>query len=142
MNDLTHTLRDSKAARWGALAVVSFTMLCGYYINYVISPLKPFLEEYLSWSSSDFGIWNGAYGFFNVFFFMLVFAGIILDKMGVRFSGITASLTMISGTVLQYLAISQIIPAEGMILGLKTQIAIGALGFGVFGVFWRFWRGC
>ncbi len=134
MNDLTHTLRDSKAARWGALAVVSFTMLCGYYINYVISPLKPFLEEYLSWSSSDFGIWNGAYGFFNVFFFMLVFAGIILDKMGVRFSGITASLTMISGTVLQYLAISQIIPAEGMILGLKTQIAIGALGFGVFGV--------
>lgn len=134
MNDLTHTLRDSKAARWGALAVVSFTMLCGYYINYVISPLKPFLEEYLSWSSSDFGIWNGAYGFFNVFFFMLVFAGIILDKMGVRFSGVTASLTMISGTVLQYLAISQIIPAEGMIFGLKTQIAIGALGFGVFGV--------
>jgi MFS family permease len=134
MNDLTHTLRDSKAARWGALAVVSFTMLCAYYINYVISPLKPFLEEYLNWSSSDFGIWNGAYGFFNVFFFMLVFAGIILDKMGVRFSGVTASLTMISGTVLQYMAIAQIIPAEGMIFGLKTQIAIGALGFGVFGV--------
>jgi MFS family permease len=134
MNDLTHTLRDSKTARWGALAVVSFTMLCAYYINYVISPLKPFLEEYLNWSSSDFGIWNGAYGFFNVFFFMLVFAGIILDKMGVRFSGVTASLTMISGTVLQYMAIAQIIPAEGMIFGLKTQIAIGALGFGVFGV--------
>ena len=134
MNDLTHTLRDSKTARWGALAVVSFTMLCAYYINYVISPLKPFLEEYMNWSSSDFGIWNGAYGFFNVFFFMLVFAGIILDKMGVRFSGITASLAMIGGTVLQYLAISQVIPGQGMIFGLKTQIAIGALGFGIFGV--------
>jgi MFS family permease len=134
MNDFTRTLRDSKTARWGALAVVSFTMLCAYYINYVISPLKPFLEEYLNWSSSDFGIWNGAYGFFNVFFFMLVFAGIILDKMGVRFSGVTASLTMIGGTVLQYLAISQIIPDQGMIFGLKTQIAIGALGFGIFGV--------
>jgi hypothetical protein len=134
MNDFTRTLRDSKTARWGALAVVSFTMLCAYYINYVISPLKPFLEEYLNWSSSDFGIWNGAYGFFNVFFFMLVFAGIILDKMGVRFSGVTASLTMIGGTVLQYLAISQIIPDQGMIFGLKSQIAIGALGFGIFGV--------
>lgn len=134
MNNFTHTLRDSKTARWGALAVVSFTMLCAYYINYVISPLKPFLEEYMNWSSSDFGIWNGAYGFFNVFFFMLVFAGIILDKMGVRFSGITASLAMIGGTVLQYLAISQVIPGQGMIFGLKTQIAIGALGFGIFGV--------
>lgn len=134
MNNITGTLRDSKTARWGALAVVSFTMLCGYYINYVISPLKPYLEEYLNWTSSDFGIWNGAYGFFNVFFFMLVIAGIILDKMGVRFTGITASLTMIVGTVLQYAAIKQIIPAEGMVFGLKTQIAIGALGFGVFGV--------
>ncbi|MEN8116347.1 MAG: MFS transporter [Bacteroidota bacterium] len=134
MNDITRTLRDSKTARWGALAVVSFTMLTGYYINYVISPLKPYLEEYLNWNSTDFGIWNGAYGFFNVFFFMLIFAGIILDRMGVRFSGITASLTMIIGTVLQYAAIKQLIPIGGEIFGLKSQIAIGALGFGVFGV--------
>ena len=128
------SLRDSKGARWGALAVVSFTMMTGYYINYVISPLKPELERYFNWTSSDFGIWNSAYGWFNVFFLMLIFAGIILDKMGVRFTGIGASLTMIAGTLLQYLAISQIIPMEGMILGFKTQIAIGALGFGIFGV--------
>jgi MFS family permease len=128
------SLRDSKGARWGALAVVSFTMMTGYYINYVISPLKPELERYFNWTSSDFGIWNSAYGWFNVFFLMLIFAGIILDKMGVRFTGIGASLTMIVGTLLQYFAISQIIPMDGMILGMKTQIAIGALGFGIFGV--------
>ncbi|MCB2208990.1 MAG: MFS transporter [Bacteroidetes bacterium] len=128
------SLRDSKGARWGALAVVSFTMMTGYYINYVISPLKPELERYFNWTSSDFGIWNSAYGWFNVFFLMLIFAGLILDKMGVRFTGIGASLTMIVGTLLQYLAISQIIPMDGMILGMKTQIAIGALGFGIFGV--------
>ena len=58
MNEITRTLRDSKTARWGALAVVSFTMLTGYYINYVISPLKPLLEEYMGWNSADFGIWN------------------------------------------------------------------------------------
>lgn len=128
------SLRDSKAARWGALAVVSFTMLTGYYINYVISPLKPLLIEHMNWTSTDFGLWNGAYGFFNVFFLMLIFAGIILDKMGVRFTGIGASLLMIIGTFLQYLAVAEIIPPDGTIIGLKTQIAIGALGFGVFGV--------
>ncbi len=107
------SLRHSKAARWGALAVVSFTMMTGYYINYVISPLKPKLIEYMDWTSTDFGLWNGAYGFFNVFFLMLIFAGIVLDKMGVRFTGIGASLLMIIGTLLQYVAVAEIIPATG-----------------------------
>lgn len=128
------SLRDSKTARWGALAVVSFTMMTGYYINYVISPLKPLLEEHMNWTSTDFGMWNSAYGWFNVFFLMLIFAGIILDKMGVRFTGIASSLTMIAGTFLQYLAIAEIIPPEGMILGYKTQIVMGSLGFAIFGV--------
>lgn len=131
---ITQSLRDSKGARWGALAVVSFTMMTGYYINYVISPLKPLLEEHMGWTSQDFGIWNSAYGWFNVFFLMLIFGGIILDKMGVRFTGLGASLTMIVGTVLQYIAIEKVFPMDGEILGMNTQIAIGALGFGIFGV--------
>lgn len=128
------SLRDSKTARWAALAVVSFTMMTGYYINYVISPLKPLLIEHMQWTSTDFGLWNGAYGFFNVFFLMLIFAGLILDKVGVRLTGIGASLLMIIGTFLQYLAVAEIISPEGTVIGLKTQIAIGALGFGIFGV--------
>lgn len=128
------SLRDSKGARWGALAVVSFTMLCGYYINYVISPLKPLLEEQFLWTSSEFGLWNSAYGWFNVFFLMLIFAGIVLDKMGVRFTGKGAALTMIIGTFIQYAAIEQIVPMEGTIFGIRTQIAVGAFGFAVFGV--------
>jgi MFS family permease len=131
---ITQSLRDSKGARWGALAVVSFTMMTGYYINYVISPLKPILEEHMGWTSQDFGIWNSAYGWFNVFFLMLIFGGIILDKMGVRFTGLGASLTMIVGTVLQYIAIEYVSPFDGEILGMNTQIAVGALGFGIFGV--------
>lgn len=39
------TLRDSKAARWTALAVVAFTMLCGYFLTDVMAPLKPMLEK-------------------------------------------------------------------------------------------------
>lgn len=131
---IKQSLRDSKAARWGALAVVSFTMLTGYYINYVISPLKPLLEEQFLWTSSDFGLWNSAYGWFNVFFLMLIFGGIILDKMGVRFTGLGASLTMLVGTLFQYAAIEGLFPMEGEIFGVKTQIAIGAFGFAVFGV--------
>jgi len=128
------TLRDSKGARWGALAVVSFTMLTGYYINYVISPLKPLLETNLNWTSTEFGIWNSAYGWFNVFFLMLIFGGIILDKMGVRFTGLGAAITMIIGTFLQFAAIDGLIPAQGEIFGINSQVAIGALGFGIFGV--------
>lgn len=131
---INESLRNSKFARWGALAVVSFTMMTGYYINYVFSPMKPFLEEYMQWSSADFGIWSGAYGFFNVFFLMLIFGGIILDKMGVRFTGLGASVIMILGTVLQYLAISGYIPNDFSIVGIRSDIAIGALGFAVFGV--------
>ncbi len=131
---ITQSLRDSKGARWGALAVVSFTMMTGYYINYVISPLKPLLEEFMSWNSSDFGTWNSAYGWFNVFFLMLIFGGLILDKMGVRFTGIGASLTMIIGTTLQYIAIAGVVPMDGMLFGIKTQIAVGAIGFAIFGV--------
>jgi len=100
----------------------------------VISPLKPILEEHMGWTSQDFGIWNSAYGWFNVFFLMLIFGGIILDKMGVRFTGLGASLTMIVGTVLQYIAIEYVSPFDGEILGMNTQIAVGALGFGIFGV--------
>lgn len=128
------SLRDNPAARWGALAVVSFTMLTGYYINYVISPLKPLLEDHFMWTSSDFGIWNSAYGWFNVFFLMLIFAGIILDKKGVRFTGLGASITMIIGTAFQYIAVEQLIPLDGTIFGIKAQIAVGAFGFAVFGV--------
>ena len=131
---ITQSLRDSKGARWGALAVVSFTMMTGYYINYVISPLKPLLEQHMGWDSVDFGTWNSAYGWFNVFFLMLIFGGLILDKFGVRFTGLGASLTMIIGTVLQYIAIADVIPLTGEILGMKAQIAVGAVGFAVFGV--------
>ncbi|NLO72002.1 MAG: major facilitator superfamily domain-containing protein 1 [Porphyromonadaceae bacterium] len=128
------TLRDSKKARWTALLIVSFTMMTGYYINYVISPLKPLLEDYFNWSSTDFGFWNSAYGWFNVFFLMLIFGGIILDKIGIRFTGLGATLTMVVGTFLQFAAIRQLWPMDGVTFGVSNQILIGALGFGVFGV--------
>jgi predicted MFS family arabinose efflux permease len=134
MTEVVKTLRDNKVARWSALAVVSFTMMTGYYINYVLSPLKPYLEEFMGWNSQEFGFWHSAYGWFNVFFLMLIFGGIILDKMGVRFTGLGAAIIMLIGTFIQYAALEGLVPTDGFIFGIRSQIAIGAFGFAVFGV--------
>ena len=73
--------------RWGALAVVSFTMMAAYFVNDVMMPLKSMLESELSWSSTEFGTYAGAYSFLNVFLLMLLWGGLILDRFGVRFTG-------------------------------------------------------
>jgi len=134
METVTNTLRDSKAARWTALAVVSFTMLCGYYLTDVMAPLKPMLEKELLWNSAEYGFFTSAYGWFNVFLLMLIFGGIILDKMGVRFTGKLATIVMVVGTAIKYWAISTH-SLDGMqILGMKAQVVIAGLGFATFGV--------
>jgi len=134
METFTNTLRDSKVARWSALAVVSFTMLCGYYLTDIMAPLKPLLEKELLWNSAEYGIFTSAYGWFNVFLMMLIIGGIILDKMGVRFTGKMATITMVAGTALKYWAISTHSLDTVQILGMKGQVVIAALGFAIFGV--------
>jgi predicted MFS family arabinose efflux permease len=134
METITNTLRDSKVARWTALAVVSFTMLCGYYLTDVMAPLKPLLEKELLWNSAEYGFFTSAYGWFNVFLLMLIFGGIVLDKMGVRFTGKLATIVMVVGTAIKYWAISTH-SLDGMqIIGMKAQVVIAGLGFATFGV--------
>jgi predicted MFS family arabinose efflux permease len=134
METIRKTLRDSKAARWTALAVVSFTMLCGYYLTDVMAPLKPLLEKELMWDSSEYGIFTSAYGWFNVFLLMLIFGGIILDKMGVRFTGKLATSVMVIGTAIKYWAISTHALDGHYIMGIKAQVVIAGIGFATFGV--------
>jgi MFS family permease len=134
METITNTLRDSKVARWSALAVVSFTMLCGYYLTDVMAPLKPMLEKELLWNSTEYGVFTSAYGWFNVFLLMLIIGGIILDKKGVRFTGKMATITMVAGTAIKFWAISTR-SLDGMeIIGMKAQVIIAALGYAIFGV--------
>jgi MFS family permease len=132
------TLRDSKVARWGALAVVSFTMLCGYFITDVVGPLKGLLEGQLGWTSSDFGFFNSAYGWFNVFLGMLIIGGIILDKMGVRFTGLLSAVIMVLGTALKFWAISTH-SLDGKVWHIlwfeaPAQVFLAGLGFAIFAV--------
>jgi Nitrate/nitrite transporter len=134
MEKIRKSLRDSSTARWTALAIVAFTMLCGYFLTDVMSPLKPMLESQLLWDSNDYGIFTSAYGWFNVFLFMLIIGGIVLDKMGVRFTGVAATSVMIIGAGLKYYAVSSTFPADAFIFGIKMQVALAALGYAIFGV--------
>ncbi len=131
-------LSESKVARWTALAIVSFTMLCGYYLADVMAPLKGLLEQQLSWNSEEYGFFTSAYGWFNVFLFFLIIGGIILDKMGVRFTGMMASLIMVIGIGIKYWAVSTH-SLDGQVWDLwlfesKAQVLVAGLGYAIFGV--------
>ncbi|MDR1405983.1 MAG: MFS transporter [Prevotellaceae bacterium] len=125
-------LRDSKTARWAALAVVAFTMLCGYFLSDVLAPLQTMLEAEKGWSASDFGTFWSAYGWFNVFLLMLIIGGLVLDKFGVRITGLGASSLMVAGTAIKYWAISSVFPDGAVILGLKAQVFWACMGYAVF----------
>ncbi|HET6556719.1 MAG TPA: MFS transporter [Prolixibacteraceae bacterium] len=136
------SLRESKSARWIMLILVSFTMMCMYYLTDAMAPLQDRLQGSLSWSASDYGFFTSGYGWFNVFLLMLVFSGMILDKMGVRFTGILGIAIMLTGGFIKYWAISGHV--EGMFevtIGSWQMIAptaksalVAGLGFGIFGV--------
>lgn len=134
MEKIRKTLADSKAARWTALGVVAFTMLCGYYLTDVMAPLKTMLEQQLSWTSSEYGKFTGAYGWFNVFLLMLIIGGIILDKKGVRFTGKMATVLMVVGTGIKFWALSTHSLDGQIILGMKLQVWVAGIGYAVFGV--------
>lgn len=138
METIKKTLRDSKAARWTALAIIAFTMFAGYALTDVMAPLKGMLEEQLKWSSSEYGIFTSAYGWFNVFLLMLIFGGIILDRLGVRFTGLMAATVMVLGAGLKYWAVSTNM-LDGQVWHIlwfdaKAQVFMAALGFAIFGV--------
>ena len=128
------SLRESKAARWTALLLVSFTMLAGYFLADVMSPLEGMLEGTKHWSSEDYGFFTSAYGWFNVFLLMLIIGGIILDKMGIRFTGATSSAIMVVGTAIKYWAISTHSLDGVMLFGWKAQVMVAAIGFAIYGV--------
>ena len=195
-------LSDSKAARWTALIIVSFTMMCGYFLTDVMAPLENLLttkgkvvyftdntsmpadslvakvelfaeanslsspdltvqkleegaryqymetvegkqeaqEKTIStvstgkgWSSTEYGFFSGAYGYINVFLLMLFFGGIILDKMGVRFTGVMSSGLMFAGALIKWYALKTDF-GDAMLFGMNLQVVVAALGFSIFGM--------
>ncbi|MCD8185599.1 MAG: MFS transporter, partial [Rikenellaceae bacterium] len=131
-------LRDSKALRWGVLLMLSLTLMSGYLISDIMAPLGTMLQqEPTSWSASEYGFFTSGYGWINVFLFMLIFGGMILDRLGLRFTGLSAILTMLIGTAIKYWAVSTtfenpVLEIFGMVF--NRQVLYAALGFAVFAV--------
>ena len=133
-------LNDSKATRWGALVIVAFTMMAAYYVNDVVAPLKTMLESDLAWTSSDFGFFTGGYSFLNVFFLMLIWGGLILDRFGIRFTGKLSTILMVGGTALEYYAMTGLAGPDAQTFGLneifgyKAGVFVAFAGYSIFGV--------
>ncbi len=139
VDKIKQSLRESKSARWTALVLASLSIFGAYYFNYALSSIKPMLESILGWNSEDFGTYTSAYAWFNVFLFMLVISGFILDKLGVRKTGLGATIVMFLGTALNYWAVKHQFAAGSVvnipIVGeMKMQVLLSSLGFAIFGV--------
>ncbi|MDR0940115.1 MAG: MFS transporter [Mediterranea sp.] len=196
-------LSDKGWARWTALLIVSFTMMCGYFLTDVMSPLDSLLttkgkivyftdntsmpadsliskaqalgqalggvdiaagqsyqvmetpvpaddetvapapvqvtktvKDVLTgrdWNNSEYGFFSGAYGIINVWLLMLFFGGLILDKMGVRFTGVMSSSLMLCGALIKWYALSADF-GTSTLFGYHLQVVLASVGFSIFGV--------
>ena len=150
------TLRDSAAMRWTALLLLALAMFCSYIFMDILSPIKDLMQETRGWDSAAFGRMQGAEVFLNVYVFFLIFAGIILDKMGVRFTAVLSGAVMLVGGLIKYYAVSDAfigtgleawftnnlnwngdLPIVGAILpfcdGMPASAKLAACGFMIFG---------
>ncbi len=150
------TLRDNPTMRWIALLLLALAMFCSYIFMDILSPIKDLMQDTRGWDSASFGRMQGAEVFLNVYVFFLIFAGIILDKMGVRFTAVLSGAVMLVGGLIKFYAVSESfmgtsmetwfnthlnwnvnIPFIGDILpfadGMPGSAKLAAIGFMIFG---------
>ena len=155
MSEQIKTLRDSAAMRWTALLLLALAMFCSYIFMDILSPIKDLMLSERGWDSTAFGTMQGAEVFLNVFVFFLIFAGIILDKMGVRFTAVLSGAVMLIGAIIKWYAVADAFKGSGLetwftnnlnyipgfdelgvspfYLGMPASAKVAAIGFMIFG---------
>ena len=134
-------LNDSAFVRWAAVILISLMMFFAYMFVDILSPMKENLEKSLEWSSTTYGTYGASEYFLNVFFFFLIFAGIILDKMGIRFTGLLSASLMVIGAGIKYYAVSDAFATSELnatmtswgIFDLPGTALLACVGFMIFG---------
>ena len=111
---IKNSLRDSAAMRWTALLLLALAMFCSYIFMDILSPIKDLMLSERGWDSTAFGTMQGSEVFLNVFVFFLIFAGIILDKMGVRFTAVLSGAVMLVGAIIKWYAVSESFMGSGL----------------------------
>lgn len=149
------TLRDSAATRWMVLFFLAFAMFCSYIFMDILSPIKDLMQSTRGWDSTAFGTMQGSETFLNVFVFFLIFAGIILDKMGVRFTAVLSGAVMLVGATINWYAVTEMFIGSSLetwfnnnlnyipgfdelgispfYLGMPASAKFAAIGFMIFG---------
>ena len=132
-------MNDSPLARWTVLVLVALMMFFAYMFVDVMSPLKSLVESELGWNSSVFGTYAASEYILNVCGFLII-AGVILDKLGVRFSGVLSASLMVAGAAIKFVGISEWFQGTGFAqwLGswwveMPASAKMASLGFMIFG---------
>jgi Na+/melibiose symporter-like transporter len=134
-------LSDSVGTRWFSLIIVSLPMFAAYMFVDLVAPLEELAEKTYHWTPDQYGFFSGFEYWLNIFGFLLL-SGIILDKMGIRFTGLTATVVMTAGALLQIYGLSPYFANGGFGYSffssfwsaMPATAKVAALGFGIFGV--------
>ncbi len=140
---MTQTIRknlnDYGWARWTAMVLIALMMLFAHMFVDVISPIKELIQVQRGWTSDIFGTYAGSEYLLNVWGF-LILAGIILDKMGLRFTGLASAITMIVGAAIKFYAVSDAFIGTGLESWLNSwwtdfpaSAKLASFGFMIFG---------
>lgn len=136
---ISKMMNDSPLARWTVLVLVALMMFFAYMFVDVMSPLKSLVESKLGWDSGVFGKYAASEYILNVCGF-LILAGIILDKLGVRFSGILSAGLMVFGASMKFIAVSDWFQSTAFCgwldswwVELPGSAKMASLGFMIFG---------
>ena len=140
---MTQTIRknlnDYSWARWTAMVLIAMMMLFAHMFVDVISPIKELIQVQRGWTSDIFGTYAGSEYLLNVWGF-LILAGIILDKMGIRFTGLASAIIMIIGAAIKFYAVSEAFIDTGLHSWLNSwwtafpaSAKLASAGFMIFG---------
>ncbi|MCK9625108.1 MAG: MFS transporter [Bacteroidales bacterium] len=142
MNKIIKLLKDSKKARWIVLLCLSIPMFASYFFDDLFSTISVIFKNPeildLAWSSSDYGLYGGAYSLLCVWGGLII-CGMLLDKWGVRFTGSLFVGLMVGGSVLVIYAISEAFDGSAFYLFLnkffaKPSLALAYAGCSIFGL--------
>ncbi len=132
-------LNDKAWARWTALILIASMMFFAYMFVDVISPIQTLIQDQLHWDADTYGTFGSSEYILNVFGFLIV-AGIILDKMGVRFTGTLSASVMVIGACIKLYAVSPWFTGTGLEnwlnswwVSLPATAKLASLGFMIFG---------
>ncbi|NJK95580.1 MAG: major facilitator superfamily domain-containing protein 1 [Bacteroidales bacterium] len=142
MEEFKKVLRESAVARWGILLLISYVMAANYYFYDALAPLKSTLQEQLGFSSEDFGWVQGFYAFPNTFLLMAILGGIILDKIGIRITGMVFVVFMAIGALVTVYGTTEYYGNGGFgfdfmgsfLIRFSPQVKMMALGMLLFGL--------